>query len=166
MTGCVQKRPVVYLDACFVSRLTGWVSSVENRVKREQLATREAWRRMEGKVMAVVSSLVWNEIGRGDAKCAAQRVAAIDGLPTWRFSEAALALAAELLQAGAVRKEKPDDAMHIALAAVGGADVLLSWNFQDIVNEKKMSKIKAIVERAGHRCPLITSPDKLPEEWP
>ena len=165
MTGTLQ-RPVVYLDACFVSRLTGWLSRVENSVRKEQLATREVWRRMEGKVQAVVSSLVWNEIGRGDARCADQRVAAITGLPTWRYSEGAFALAAELLQAGAVRKEKPDDALHIALAAVGGADVLLSWNFQDIVNEKKMPEIKAVVERAGHRCPLITSPDKLPEDWP
>ena len=166
MTGNVQKRPVVYLDTCFVSRLTGWVSSVENRVQKEQLATREVWRRMEGQVQAVVSELVWAEIDRGDPACAARRTAVISGLPMWRYSAEASALAAELLQAGAVRKEKPDDAMHIALAAVGGADVLLSWNFQDIVNEKKMPEIKAIVERAGHRCPLLASPDNLPEAWP
>ena len=166
MTETVQKRPVVYLDACFVSRLTGWVSSVENRVKKEQLATREVWRRMEGKVQAVVSELVWAEIDRGDPACAAQRTAAIAGLPMWPYSAEASALAAELLQAGAVRKEKPDDALHIALAAVGGADILLSWNFRDIANEEKFSEIKAIVERSGHRCPLITSPDKLPEDWP
>lgn len=165
MTGTLQ-RPVVYLDACFVSRLTGWVSRAENSVRKEQLATREVWRRMEGKVQAVVSELVWAEIDRGDPACAEQRTAAIAGLPMWPYSAEASVLAAELLQAGAVRKEKPDDALHIALAAVGGADVLLSWNFRDIVNEKKMPEIKAIVERAGHRCPLLASPDKLPEDWP
>ena len=73
---------------------------------------------------------------------------------------------AELLDAGAVDKSQPRDAGHIAVAAVEGADVLLSWNFQHVVNEDKMPQIKAVVERAGYRCPLITSPDKLPEDWP
>lgn len=58
------------------------------------------------------------------------------------------------------------DAGHIAVAAVGGADVLLSWNFQHVVNEDKMPEIKAVVERAGFRCPQFASPDKLPEDMP
>ena len=63
-------------------------------------------------------------------------------------------------------KSQPRDAGHIAVAAVGGADVLLSWNFQDIVNEKKMAEIKAIVERAGYRCPLLASPKHPLEDMP
>ena len=165
MSGNVQ-RPVVYLDACFVSRLTGWVSSVENRVKKEQLATREVWRRMEGKVQAVVSYLAWTEIAEGDPECAARRKTAVAGLPMWLGSPEAVALAEALLASKAVRLKKPDDAMHIALAAVGGADFLLSWNFRDIVNEGKLPLIQNVVERAGYRCPLITAPDKLPEDWP
>ena len=161
-----RQKPVVYLDACFVSRLTGWMSSVENKVRKEQLATREWWHRAEGKVQAVVSELVWAEIDRGDARCAAERTAAIAGLPVWRYSEEASALASALLQAGAVRKEKPRDALHIALATTGGADVLLSWNFQDIVNEGKLPLIQSVVEGAGWRCPRLVSPDKLLEELP
>ena len=48
----------------------------------------------------------------------------------------------------------------------GGADVLLSWNFQHVVNEKKMTEIKAIVERAGYRCPLLASPKHPLEDMP
>ena len=88
------------------------------------------------------------------------------GLPIWMKNEASDALSAELLRTGAVDKSQPRDAGHIAVASVGGADVLLSWNFQDIVSEENMPKIKAMVERAGFRCPHIISPDKLPEDWP
>lgn len=166
MSGNVRKRPVVYLETTFVSRLTGWLSRTENSVRREQLATREWWRRAEGKVQAVVSYLVWTEIADGDPECAARRARAIEGLPMWRQSTEATVLADALVAANAVKKEKRDDALHIALAVVGGADVLLSWNFQDIANGEKLPIIKAVVERAGYRCPLVTSPDKLPEELP
>lgn len=165
MTGTVQK-PVVYLETTFVSRLTGWLSRTENSVRREQLASRDWWRRAEGKVQAVISEVTWTEIGDGDPDCAKQRKLAVAGLPMWTKSPEATALAKELLRAEAVKLSKADDALHIAVAAVQGADVLLSWNFQDIVNEGKMPLIQKVVERAGYRCPLITSPDKLPEDWP
>lgn len=165
MTGTVH-MPVVYLETTFVSRLTGWLSRTENSVRREQVASREWWRRMEGNVQAVISEVTWTEIGDGDPDCAKQRKLAVAGLPMWMKNPEATALAKELLRAEAVKPSKPDDALHIAMAAVQGADVLLSWNFQDIVNEGKMPLIQKVVERAGYRCPLITSPDKLPEDWP
>lgn len=165
MTGNVQ-RPVVYLETTFVSRLTGWLSRVENSARKEQLATRELWRRMEGKVETVISEVTWSEIGEGDPGCAKQRKFAVAGLPMWRENEEAIVLAERLMQAGAIPQEEENDAAHIAVAAVGGADVLLSWNFQHIANDEMMPKIKAVVERAGYRCPLITAPDKLPEDWP
>ena len=165
MSGIVQ-RPVVYLETTFVSRLTGWLSRVENSVQREQLATRALWRRMEGRVEAVISEITWTEIGRGDPNCAKQRKLAVAGFPMWTKSPEAKSLAKELLRVDAVKLAKPEDALHIAVAAVEGADVLVSWNFQDIVNEGKMSLVREVVERAGCRCPLITAPDKLPEDWP
>ena len=166
MSGKPQKRPVVYLETTFVSRLTGWLSRLENSVQREQLATRALWRRMEGRVEAVISEITWSEIGEGDLGCAKQRKLAVSGLPMWMENEEAIVLAEQLMQDGAIPKDEENDAGHIAVAAVGGVDMLLSWNFQHIVNDEMMPKIKAVVERSGYRCPLITSPDKLPEDWP
>lgn len=166
MTGTVQKRPVVYLDASFVSH---WVG--QNAANPREAAWHQAsvacWRRMEGKMTPVVSYHVWTEIARGrDRDKAKARQKAIETLPTWTYTDAAIALAGRLVAVEAVRRKKEDDALHIALAAVHGADVLLSWNFQDIVNGKKLPYVQAVVEAAGYRCPLITSPDKLPEELP
>ncbi len=164
MSGNGQK-PVVYMDCNVVSFLTGWLSRQED-ARAMQVATREWWQRMRERVVPVISEVVWTELVRGDAGCAAERKRSVAGLPMWGESPAARALGRELLRTGAVDKSQPRDAAHIAVAAVEGADVLLSWNFQHVANEENMSKIKAVVERAGFRCPLITSPDKLPEDWP
>ena len=164
MTGNVQK-PVVYLDCNVVSFLTGWLSPKADS-RAMQVATREWWQRTRGRVQAVISEIVWTEIGWGDTTCAKRRKLSVAGLPIWMKNEASDMLMEELLRTGAVDKSQPRDAGHIAVAAVGGADVLLSWNFQHVVNEENMPKIKAVVERAGYRCPLIISPDQLPEDWP
>ncbi|MBP5786607.1 MAG: hypothetical protein J6Y19_02155 [Kiritimatiellae bacterium] len=159
------KMPVVYLDCNVVSCLTGWLSPKED-ARTMQVATRKWWKRAQGRVLAVISEVVWAELVQGDAGCAAERRMTVAGMPMWRETPATRALGRELLRFGAVDKSQPRDAAHIAVAAVEGADVLLSWNFQHVVNEDKMPEIKAVVERAGFRCPLITSPDKLPEDWP
>ena len=166
MSGNVQKRSVVYLDACFVSHWVGQDLDDPRQLAKHE-ATIACWRRMEGKVTPVVSYHVWAEIGRGkDREAAKTREATIAGLPSWAYDDKAIALAGRLLEAGAVKAKKKDDALHIALAAVGGADMLLSWNFKDIVNEGKFPLIQSVVEQAGYHCPLLVSPDKLPEDLP
>ncbi|MBQ7252177.1 MAG: hypothetical protein IJS32_06215 [Kiritimatiellae bacterium] len=164
MTKALQK-PVVYLETTFVSRLTGWLSPLDH-IWAQQVATREWWRLMRARVEAVVSEVVWFEIALGDAACAARRARTIDGLPVWEATPESKAVAKELLRTGAVNPDKPRDAAHIAVASIGGADILLSWNFKDIVNENKLPLVTAVVEGAGFRCPLITSPDKLLEDLP
>jgi predicted nucleic acid-binding protein len=166
MTGNVQKRLVVYLDACFVSHWAG--QDLDNPIQAEKHAlSMEWWRRMEGRVRPVVSYVVLAEISNGkNATDALRRGKMVFGLESWGPRAEASALADELLDSEAVRRSKDNDALHIALAAVHGADVLLSWNCQDIVNEKRMPKIKAVVERAGYRCPLLISPKEHLEAMP
>lgn len=160
-------KPVVYLDSSFVSRLAGGRTKA-NHVLAQQAASREWWLRMREQVQPVVSVLVWTEIVRGDADCAARRKDVIRGLPWWEVTSEAVALAGALNRNKAIDKCKSqkDDALHIATAAVGGADVLLSWNFKHIVNKQKMPLAKRVVERAGYRCPLLASPKQLLEEKP
>ena len=167
MTGNVQKRPIVYLDSSFVSRLAGGRTKAKH-VLAQQAASREWWGYVKDCVQSVVSYLVWAEIIRGDRKCVARRKEIIRGLPWWDATPEAMSLAGRLIQAKAVEKCKSqkDDALHIATAAVGGADVLLSWNFKHIVNKQKMPLIRRVVEQAGYRCPRLASPRQLLEERP
>ena len=63
MMGYLQK-PIVYLDCNVVSFLTGWLSRQED-ARAMQLATRAWWKRAQGRVQAVISDIVWTEIGDG-----------------------------------------------------------------------------------------------------
>lgn len=158
MTGNVQKKPVVYLDACFVSHWAGQDLDDPLQAERHEMSV-AWWRLMAGRVRPVVSYVVLSEISKGkNAEDALRRAKMIFGLESWDPCPEADSLADELLDSGAVRRKKDNDALHIALAAVGGADILLSWNFQDIVSERKLPLIKSVVERAGYRCPLLISP--------
>lgn len=164
MTGNLQ-RLVVYLETSFVSHWAGQDFDDSVQLAKHEMSV--AWlRRLEGRMSPVVSTVVEAEIAAGPAEGAARRHKLVEGLPVWKENPQSRTLTKELLRMGAVKKTKPRDAAHIAVAAVEGADILLSWNFQDIVNEKKWPLIKSVVERAGCRCPLLVSPDQPLEDMP
>ena len=91
------------------------------------------------------------------------RLAAIEPFPVLDVDEDAQQLASRLLSDKAVPEEFPEDAMHIAVAAVNGIDILLTWNFAHINNPFKKMLIRQAVENARYRCPEICSPDELME---
>ena len=53
------------------------------------------------------------------------------------------------------------DALHIAIAAVHGMDILLTWNCTHIANATLYRRIAAVCEEAGHKPPLICTPLNL-----
>jgi hypothetical protein len=59
--------------------------------------------------------------------------------------------------------EYPEDALHIAVAAVNGMDVVVTWNFAHLNNPFTRTMIRQVIENAGLRCPEICSPDELLE---
>ena len=58
----------------------------------------------------------------------------------------------------AVPVNETTDAFHIATAAVGGMDVLLTWNCKHMANPVTLPKTAAIITKAGYRCPVIITP--------
>ncbi len=67
------------------------------------------------------------------------------------------------LAAKAVPTEYPDDALHMAVAAVNGMDILITWNFAHLNNPAARMRIRQIVEDKGYRCPEVCSPEELLE---
>jgi len=57
----------------------------------------------------------------------------------------------------------PEDALHIAVAAVNHIDVVMTWNFAHLNNPFTRRAIRRIVENEGYVCPEICSPDELLE---
>ena len=150
------KKPVVYLETSFVSCLTGWWSPLDH-VRARQAASRAWWEQEGAKWHCVVSQAVLDEARDGDAG-AAELLAGVEVLET---TEEAKRLAETLLSVGAMPDTAREDAIHVALAAACGAELLLTWKRKTIANCLKLPKIYLTLQKAGHRCPVIATPGQL-----
>ena len=110
-----------------------------------------------------VSGFVDIEAGRGDAEMALARTTALQGRPRLSATNAVRELAAEILDTGLVPTQAAVDASHIAVAAVHGMDVLLTWNCTHIHNFAISRQIERLCARAGWLCPAICTPFDLLE---
>lgn len=73
----------------------------------------------------------------------------------------ALDLSRRYLVAGVVGPASANDALHVALATVGGADVVASWNFKHIVHLDKVRGFNAVNLVEGYPLIDILSPLEL-----
>ena len=60
--------------------------------------------------------------------------------------------------------DQVEDAVHIAAAAVGRMDYLLTWNCKHIANAITMPKIFKVCNDSGYQCPIICTPEQLGKE--
>ena len=80
------------------------------------------------------------------------------------LSEEAEQLASQYLQSGVVGAKDLADAQHIAIASVARVDVLVSWNFQQIVNLNRIRAFNAVNLRLGYQILEIRSPREVVNE--
>jgi hypothetical protein len=73
----------------------------------------------------------------------------------------ALSIADEMITRGILREKSRDDCIHIALAVVSECDIIVSWNFNHIVNIKTINGIRIINAINGYRTIDIYSPTIL-----
>ncbi len=76
----------------------------------------------------------------------------------------AAALAAAYLAAGVVPAASRVDALHVALASVARADVLVSWNFQHLVQLRRIRGFHAVNVLRGYPLLEIRSPREVIDE--
>jgi predicted nucleic acid-binding protein len=70
-------------------------------------------------------------------------------------------LAAEYINEYVVGKTSYADCLHIALATINRADILLSWNFKHIVNIERIRGYNSINIKNGYNQLEIRSPREL-----
>ncbi len=63
-------------------------------------------------------------------------------------------MAEEYIKAGIVPAKKRDDARHVALATLGGVDILVSWNHRHLANKRKRELFNAVNLLEGRTQPL------------
>lgn len=80
-----------------------------------------------------------------------------------RLTKEAIELAEMYIEEKVVGETSRADCRHIALATLNNADVLVSWNFQHIVNLKRIRGYNSINLREGLHILEIRSPKELME---
>jgi predicted nucleic acid-binding protein len=159
----MEKR--IYIETSVVSYYTARPSR-DLLVAGHQEATRELWPRLKTQFDTYISAIVYEEAARGDADPARARLEAIQEFAMLDVDEEARELAEVVLSGKAIPEEYPEDALHIAIAAVNGMHVLLTWNFGHLNNPFTRMMVRQVVENAGYQCPEICSPEELLESTP
>jgi len=152
--------PRVYIETTFVSYLT-------SRPRRDaiifghQQLTQDWWDQERADFELCTSQLVLQEAGKGDLEAAQERLAILKAMTLLDTTEAAVRLAAELLQAKALPDKAGEDALHIAVAAEQKIPYLLTWNCRHMANATMRPVIEAVCSSKGYKAPIICTPEEL-----
>lgn len=155
-------KGTVYVETSVVSYLRSRMSRDLVLAARQQ-ETRDWWEDDRRRYEVYASEIVVREISHGDREAAAERLEALRGVPNLDLNEESYSLAEILLDSGAIPKEYPEDALHIAVATVHGIDYLLTWNFRHINNAVHRCAIERAVRAHSFECPVICTPEELTE---
>lgn len=152
----------LYIETTVVSYLTARPSR-DLLVAGHQEVTRELWPRLTRVYDTYISALVYEEAARGDAEQSAKRLAAIKPFRMLDIDEDARRLAEKIVAGKGIPREYPEDALHIAVAAINAIAVVVTWNFAHMSNPFTRMMVRQIVDNEGYICPEICSPEELLE---
>ncbi len=149
----------VYIETSVVSYLTARPS--KNIVLAgHQLITREFWENLNLENV-FISELVLEEASKGDENAAKTRMKALENIKELEIDNECQKLAEILVNKNVVPKEFPEDALHIAIAAVHKIEVIATWNFKHINNPVTRVKIRKVIEEQGYVSPEMCSPEEF-----
>ena len=150
----------VYVESSVISYLASRPSRDLVTAARQTI-TLEWWEERRRQCEVYISTLVEEEISRGDSSAAKRRLAYVAEIPALEVTDQASVLAKDLLKQGAVPKNSAEDALHIGIAAATGMEYLLTWNFKHINNAETKTMIAKVIEAHGFVSPVLCSPEEL-----
>lgn len=155
----------VYIETTFVSYLTARPSR-DVVVAGHQQTTHEWWDTQRHGYELCASQLVLQEAAAGEPQAAQERLEVLKPMTFLETTAEALALAKELIRAGALPTKAANDALHIAVAAVNGVPFLLTWNCRHLANAPMRPVIESACAGKGVKAPIICTPEELLEAKP
>ena len=148
----------VYIESSVVSYFTGRPSRDVVIAGRQQ-STQDFWPLLSQDLVPHVSALVVKESGKGDPEMSRKRLDAIASFAVLATTPDAERLAQEILNARGIPEEYPEDALHVAIAAISGMEFIVTWNFSHINNPFTKIMTRQTVENTGYEYPEIVPPD-------
>jgi predicted nucleic acid-binding protein len=108
-----------------------------------------------------ISPLVVRELERTGEQKRSAYLNLIRDLSQYEISEEATILAEGYVERGIFHRKYIANALHVALASVNKADLLVTWDFGSIANVHRQARIQLFNTLAGFFVPMIVTPEFL-----
>ncbi len=110
----------------------------------------------------LISDILAEEIGEAPQQVQDLLAEIIQGgVEQIQISDEAVDLRDAYLKTGIVTDQYEDDAMHVALATLVRADVIVSWNFRHRVNPSRIRGFNGVNAMQGYGTAVILTPADL-----
>jgi hypothetical protein len=157
-------RPRLYLETTIPSYLTARTSR-DLTTARLQRITARWWNSWRTQFDIYVSDTVLKEASAGDPEAAQRRVTVLESFPTLESNDDSRALSLRIIERTKLPVRASVDAEHVALAAMHGMDILLTWNCAHLVNPQVAPTIEMVCRSEGYVCPTLCTPQQLMEKY-
>lgn len=145
----------IYLDTSVLSALG------DARAPDRQQLTREFFDRIDDFEVSV-SELTRDEIAQTrDAARREEILVLLAGLAMLPITDQARAIARAYLDAEIFPPSVPEDALHVGIAVSHRQDVIVSWNFKHLVNQRRRAAVQAVNASLGLPPIAIVPPPEL-----
>lgn len=114
-----------------------------------------------GRFGLLTSDVVRQEISRAPRRVGQHFTQFLPYMTLVPFDRRVLTLRDAYVAAGIVSVQWADDAGHVAAATIGGAELIVSWNFRHIVHFDKIRLYNAVNALQGYRAVDIRSPAEV-----
>ena len=153
-------RKTVYVETTVVSYLTARPTADLVDAARRKV-TVDWWETRRERFDLYASQVVVEEVSGEDREALMRRLAALAHVAVLTVTEAAEALARELVRRSAVPAPAHNDALHVAVSAVHGVDYLLTWNHRHLNNAETKPIVRDVCAGFGRVSPEICTPGQL-----
>lgn len=148
------KRLRIYLDTSVVG---GCLDAEFQKESSEIMAMAR-----RGEITLLISSLLEDELEKAPVEINDLLGSLpVECLERVAISEESSRLRNRYMEAEILGKGRADDALHVALATVSHADLLVSWNFRHIVHFDKIRQFNAVNLAEGYSSVEIRSPKEV-----
>ncbi len=138
----------VYIETSIVSHATARPSADSMTAVLQQQA-KQWWEEQRTNYRLVTSQFVIQEAGDGDTDAAKRRLAMLDRVPLLLPDERVEQIAITIIRRSLMPANAKLDALHVASAAVGGVNYLLTQNCKHIANALVLPRVYDLLDELG-----------------
>ena len=114
------------------------------------------------KILPLLSEILLRELTEAPANVRQLLARLMQGdVERLEVNDSAVGLHEAYLSAGIVPPRYADDALHVALATMARADVLVSWNFKHLVNPVRVRAFNGVNIAQGYGPIIIMTPSDI-----